>query len=1116
MLLIVRSAVYSSILLLGTAAWAQITTGSLSGTVSDPAGAVIPSAKIEVKSQNTAVVQELKSNESGSYKASFLTPGKYTVHVEAAGFKAVDEKDVEVQLGRDTLVNIGLQVGSVTDTVQVEGAAPLVESDTSQLSYNVDSTKVVNLPGVQGQMDKLALLSPGIVYGFGNINSNGLVFSANGQRARSNNFLLDGQDNNDPTIAGPGYFFSNLEAVGEFQVISNQFSAEYGRNAGAIVNTIVKSGTNSYHGTGTYLRRDDQNWTALDNIQRASGLTNPPKYLDTILAGQADGPIIKDKLFINGWLQREWGRSNSLSIGTGSTLMPTPAGLQQLATAFPLSISVQNLAKYGAWGTKLGTASIVPGSITTKPLVAPNGQTVNIEFSSVERAISQPQDNWDGGFKSDYRIGSKDTVTGKYYQQSNTFANAGSNTQAGYFYNNPGHSKQLGGSWIHTFNPTLINEFRFSFIKTGFYFEGGNTFPFADLTKNIANVSITGGYLGYGLATNLPQYRLVNSYQFTDNVNKQLGRHSLKMGVQYVKDNIPLGFLPAVNGQFIYPSFQAYVDNKPSQFNGAAGTATQEPKELDQSYYIQDDFKLRPNLTLNLGLRYEYSGQPVNLLNDVTTKRESNPATAIWDTTLPLSARTYPTLRAPSKNFAPRLGFAWSPGQQSGFLGKLMGGSGDTVVRGGFAISYDPSFYNLMLNAQTAAPVVYSYSLTGASVVPMPSDISGANLQTLFAPPKGVDPRGLNQTLFNPDFRSPYSESFSLGIQRRLGNRLGFEVRGVRTRAVAQFASRNGNPYIAGFINNGFANVVPSGVTPTSSSTCANCNGRVIPNYGNIRIRDNSGQSNYNGLQTSLNARDLLKQFTLGLSYTWSKTIDNVSEAYSFLGSGSILTAQNPFNVSSGEKGLSNNNIPHAFSMNMVWTMPWLKSGDRWINRLAGGWSMGLFDVWQAGRPMTVVQLSTSANVLSDTSYNGFAAGYDSARPFLANPKAPLNTVGTFLPNGSLVNFTNQTQTVAVTDVHWIYNTLAADKAFGTPFGVGRNTLTGPVFQRADISIYKAFAIKERLRLTIRAEATNAFNHVSYGVPSLYIDSGTATSFLNPTYTEAAPRIIKLGAKIVF
>lgn len=1109
-----------SLLLLGSnAAWSQITTGSVSGTVSDSSGAMVPKAKVLVRNQGTGALSDLLTNESGVYKASFLTPGKYTIHVEAAGFRSVDERDVEVQVGNDVGANITLQVGATQDTVVVEGSAALVESDTAQLSFTVEGGKIVELPGIQGSTDRLALLSPGVVVGFGNINSNGLVFSANGQRARSNNFLLDGQDNNDPTIAGPGYFFADLDAIGEFQVITNQFSAEYGRNAGAIVNVLVKTGSNSFHGAGNYLRRDDNNWTALDNIQRASGQTNPPRYLDSILGGQVAGPVWKDKLFFNGWLQREWVRSNGSSIGTGSTLTPTPLGLQQLASAFPTSITVQNLAKYGAFGNTLGALSIVPGSITTKTLTTAAGVPVPIEFASVQRFYSQPQDLWDAGIKSDYHLSTKDVITGKFYRQTSVFANAASNGQAGYLYNNPGRSKQAGGSWVHTFSPTLVNEFRFSFVKTGFFFEGGTTFPFSQLTKNIANVTISGGFLGYGLATNLPQYRLVNSYQFQDNLSKQLGRHSLKAGVQFIQDNIPLGFLPTVNGQFQYTSFQNYVNNSPSAFNGAAGVATQEPKELDQSYYIQDDFKFRPNLTINLGLRYEYSGQPINLLNRYTVARESNPATAIWDTTLPLSQRTYPLVRASFLNFAPRLGFAWSPSRTDGLMGKVLG-QDKTVIRGGFAISYDPSFYNLMLNAQTNSPVVFAYSLPSSAGISMPADITGANLQSLYAPPKGRDPRALNQTLFDPNFKSPYSESFSLGIQRRIGNNMGFEIRGVRTRAVAQFASRNGNPKIDGFLNNGFANVVPAGVGPTSSATCTNCNGRIIPNYGLVRIRDNSGQSSYNGLQTSFNARNLYNQLTLGAAYTWSKTMDNVSEAYSFNTTfGSILLAQNPFNVTSGEKARSNNDIPQAFSMNVTWQEPWLRNNHRWYGLLAGGWSVGMFEVWQAGRPYTISQQSTTANVLTDTAFNGAFAGYDTFRPFLSNPSAPANTVGQYDSTGQLF-LINTTTPVQPSAVHFIYNNLAADKIFGTPFGIGRNTQTGPRYQRADISIYKNFSLTERFKLTIRGEAQNAFNHTVLPIPSPYPEQAT---FLNLTAGEntgnsgtSGPRIIKLGAKITF
>jgi outer membrane receptor protein involved in Fe transport len=1103
----------AAFMLFASTGWAQITTGALSGTVTDPGGSVVIGAKVEVFNQGTGVTISLTTNDAGVFKAAFLTPGPYTVRVQSPGFRTFEAKGVVVELAREPTVNATLQVGALGETVEVQGSAPILVTDTSQLSTDVQSETVLTLPGIQGGIDRMALMSPGVVVGFGNINSNGLLFSANGQRARSNNFLLDGQDNNDPTIAGPGYAFSNLEAIGEYQVITNQYSAEYGRNAGAIVNIRVKSGTNAFHGTGTYFHRDDQSWTAIDNVQHVSGLTTPPKYLDSILGGQFEGPVIRNKLFFNVWTQREWIRQSASYIGTGSTLAPTPAGLQQLQAYFPNSITLQNCVKYGAWATNIGSLSIVPGSTVNQNITTPGGQVISVPFASLQRFVSTPSDNWDAGAHVDYHLSASMQFTGKFYDQINNTPFSASNGQAGYFIGGPGHSKQVGGSWIWTANPTLVNQFRFSFIKSEFDSFGGNTYGFDQLTKNIANVGIT-GYLGYGLAYNLPQYRLVNSYQYQDNLSKQLGRHALKIGFQFINDNIPLGFLPNVDGVYTYSNFQQYLNNTPSSFSGAAGVPTEKPHELDQAYYIQDDFRFRPNLTLNLGLRYEYSGQPINLLNQETVARESSASSAIWNATLPLSARTYPNLPSPSKNFAPRIGMAWTPQGSSGLLGKLLGKDA-TVIRGGFSMAFDPAFYNLFLNAATAAPVVFAYTLTGTFPA-MPTDITGANLQKIYAPPPGVDPRTLNQTLFAANFKDPYSISYTMGIQRRIGNNMGFEIRYVGTQGVSLFATRNGNPYLSGFVNNGFANVVPTGLTPTVNASCSVCAGRAIPDYGVIRLRDNSGHSNYNGLQTSFNVRDLFHQLTLGASFTWSKTMDNISEVYSFSGSGSVVLGQDPFNVGAGERGLSNNNIPEALSINASWTMPWLKGTSHWYNGVVGGWTVGMFEVFQTGRSITPLQNNLNVNPLEDSANSSFIGGGDSLRPFLANPNAPLRSVGEYLPNGSLVNLANTSQAVSFSDVHWIYNTLAADKVFGTPFGVGRNVLQGPSLQRVDLSIYKNFSVRERLKLQIRAEATNAFNHPNFGVPNLYTDVGTATTFLNPASTEVAPRIFRLGAKIIF
>jgi outer membrane receptor protein involved in Fe transport len=1102
------------LLLVACLAWGQTTTGGLSGTVTDPASAVIVGAKVQVVNQNTGATTPLVTNDAGLYRAAFLIPGTYTVRVQAPGFAAFETKDILVQTAQEAVVNATLTVGQVGQTVEVEGKAPVLNTGNAQLSLNVQPETLLSMPAIQGGMDKMAFTSPGITIGIGNVNSNGEILSANGQRGRANNFLLDGQDNNDPTLEGPGFLFANLEAIGEYEVITNQYSAEFGRDAGAIVNIRVRSGTNKFHGIGTYFRRDDSNWTALDNIQKADGLTKPPAYKDSILAGQFEGPIIKNKLFFNLWLQREWIRQAATLLGTPSSETPTPAGLQELSSYFPNSIPLQDYIKYGPWSQTIGNPTIIGSEQTTQTFTTPSGQSISVPFAPIERTIAEPQDNWDSGLHVDYVLSDKMQLMGKFYDQQHAAPFGCSNS--GYCYGTPSHSKQAGGSWVWTMSPTWVNEFRFSNVRSEYDDFGGNTFGFSDFGSNVASVSIT-GIQGFGLAYNLPQYRLIDSYQYQDNVSKQMGKHSLKFGFQEIDDNTPIGFLPNGNGVYTFSNFQSFLNNSPATYAGAAGITTEKPHELDQAYYFQDDYKILPHLTLNLGIRYEYSGQPINLLNQETVARESNPSTAIWNTSLPLADRVYPAYPAPDKNFAPRLGLAWSPQAKGGWLAKLLGQDA-TVIRAGYSIGYDPAFYNLFLNGATAAPVVFAYSLNYAQgAYPlMPANLTGTYLNSVYTPPAGVDPRTLSQTLFSSNWESPYAVSDTIGIQRRFGNKSGLEIRYVGTEGVHQFATRNGNPLIEPYVASGFADVLPAGVTPGVNTTCSGCNGRENPNYSTIRLRDNSGHSTYNGLQTSYTIRNVANQLTGSFAFTWSKTMDNTSEVYG------NISAQDPFNVNAGERALSAINTPEALSINLNWNVPWLKGTTNWYNRVAGGWSLSMFEIYQTGRPYNPVQSNTSANPLEDAASDSLIGSADALRPFLANPQAPLGTVGEFLSNGSLVNLANTSQPVTISQVHWIYNTLAADKYFGTPFGIPRNILQAPPWQQLNLSIYKNFAITERSKIQIRAEATNAFNHVSYQAPNATVDSGTATTFMNSTYVENTvggnytPRIIKLGARIIF
>lgn len=1084
-------------------AFTQVNTGSLSGNVSDPTGAVVPNAKLMLRNQTTGVETALTANETGWFKASFVPPGAYTLRAEASGFRVHEERDIEIRLSVETTVQVRLELGATSEVVVVEGGAPVLQTSSAQLSYNVTSERVVNLPGLTNGLDRLVFLAPGIVPGFGNINSNGAVFSANGQRARSNNFLLDGQDNNDSSIGGPGFFFGQVEAVGEFQVISNQFSAEYGRNAGAIVNLTVRNGTNDFHGGAAWFHRDDQWLTALTNFQRRSGLTVPPKRIENQFGGSAGGRIIKDKLFYFGYLYRDTLRRDDRLEATAANVTPTEAGLQALSRAFPNSNAVKALLQYGPVARKAGNPTFLPGFSRVDRVNGPSGP-VDVEMGRLVRFVPRPENSWNVGGKVDFAPSEKNRVNFKYYWQDTKRPNNGGGVN-GYFYDVPATSWQVGGSYTGMLSANKVNEFRFSYVKLAVYFMGGDTFTFDEIGKNVANFTLPAGYLGFGLATNIPQFREVNRYQFQDNFNWQRGRHAMKFGVQFNKDNIPLGFLPTVNGQFVFGAFQDFVDNRPAQFNGAAGDAKQTPSQLDQAYYFQDDWRVRPNFTVNLGVRYEYSGQPINILNDVTAKRESNSSTALWNQTLPLEARIYPRLNPDKNNIAPRIGFAYTPGWW-----KKLTGENKTVIRGGYSVSYDPSFYNLLLNAQTAAPVVSLYSLAGSAAIPVPSDPSGANLLRIAAPPRGQDPRRLNQTLFDPGFHLPYSQNWSFGVQREIHRRTGVEVRYVGTRAIGQFGSLNGNPNVQRYVDNGWASVLPSGVRPGVNPDCANCSGRVNPNYGLVRVRANTASSTYHGFQTRVDTR-LFDQLVFGAAYTFSKTMDNVSEVFEFAGSGSLVIAQSPFDLTKGERGLSNNHLPHAFSMNFVWQVPLLKQQKGLAGRLLGGWQVSMIDIWTSGRPWQPLQFNSGEPSVTDRTLNSaFFGRFDSLRPFGGNPSAPLSSVGIITSTGMVDNF-NRNRAVGYNDVRWIINNATSARLFGTPFGVGRNLAYGPRFQRADVAIFKNFKIHERLTLTYRLEATNAFNHPALGLGIINADQAT---FANFTETEVTPRVIRMGLRL--
>jgi hypothetical protein len=1113
------------------------TTGSISGVVTDPQGGVIPGAIVKIISVDTGIERDTVSNDAGLFTMPRLASGKYTVRVSKQGFRLQEYREVIVRVAEDTALTARLELGSVTETVVVEATPPLVEANTAQTSNTFDQKKIGELPAVGNGLDAVALLAPGVIRGFGNVNSNGVTLSVNGQRSRSNNFTIDGQDNNDNTIGGPGLFLSIIDVVKEFTIITNNFSAEYGRNQGAIVNIVTKGGTNVVHGSLHASHQNSRlNANTFDNNR--DGIVKP-RFNDNRDAGAIGGPFKKDKAFFFFYLQSDQSKSISTNTSGVRARVITPAGLATIIGKCGATNTLVAYRDHGPFAQSIGNPTILPGSLGTgtyTPLASGDpcgGSSFDFETSRITRNTPTPTNQYDWGMKYDFYLTPKNTVNFRYLFQDGVTKNA-NGSSAGYEIDIPFRSQNLGVTYTRQLSSRQVNEVRFNYGRLAVAFEGANTFKFDDIQKNIARIAMPAGFLSFGLATNLPQNRFVRTWQWADNWTMQVGRHALKAGADLRRQLTPTGFLPTVNGAFTFSSsspvvpgpsssrgISNFIRNAPLQFNGAAGDKVLNIKETDLFLYFQDDFKIRPNFTLNLGIRYEYTGQPLNVVHDLTVARESNASTAFFNTALPLplSARTVPELAAPKKNFAPRFGFAYTPR-----WGQWLFGQDKTVIRGGFSIAYDPAFFNLLLNVSTAAPTVFLYVLSGPRVA-MPADVTGANLNTLFAPPVGTqDPRRLNQTQFDPSFRSPYAENWTFGIQRQLKPTLAFEVRYAGSRGVRLYQSRNGNPLVSGFLapcagqttGSCFASFVPSGITPGAVS------GRVDDTFRVVRVRGNTAASTYHSLQSRLDGR-LLNQLTLGVSYTYSHNIDNVSEVFGFVtgtprsGVGSIAIAQNPFDINKGERGSSNIDLTHALAANFIWDIPAFKSQHGVAGHVIGGWVLSGVYRWYTGRPMTPICFSCG-NPVTDTLFNNtFFTGPDATRPFLSNLNAPPGSTGLFTSasSSSLVLMNPDfTQGAATTPdkVQFIINDKNAATIFGTPFGVGRNTFRGPRFSQGNAALYKNIKISERYSAQIRAEAENVFNTPFLGSPDLFIDDGTATFFNSAANAVlVTPRTVTVG-----
>ena len=1248
--------VLMSLVFAAVSASAQVTTGNLQGVVKDPNGAVVAGAAVKITNADTGIVKETVTNDEGFYRVTNLTPGpNYKIEVSATGFTAAAVEKVVVRLATENNVDIGFtQAAGATGTVVVTDEAPLIQSTQSQLAQSYTPEQLTQLPFNGGLVDNLALLTPGVVTPGDTDFTNGVGISANGARGRSNNFQIDGQDNNDNSVAGPSLFISNTEAIGEFQVITNNYSAEFGRNSGAQINTITKPGTNEFHGalfeyhSNSALNASDN----LDDRERGNfgflanngfsnefgGLANRRirgPFRENRFGGALGGPIVHDKAFFFGTYQGDFTRGETVSSGIASggyTFTPQSALLAQ-SLGLPGASILTNTGVGGgpAFVQGVGQFFVVPPTVDTNGdgvvdsfdpntgnaffnslfVRTPSGAVLPLQTGEGVRILKSDSTNHQLISRIDWNLTHKDVISGRYIFDDTKNPLATGRFTAGAIFDVPSRNNNLGITYTRTLSNTWVNEARFNFSRLKVDFgDPTGTLPapgiqFSGTRDLVGNLSS----LTFGTQNNLPQSRKVDVYQYQDTVSSTLGNHAVKFGADIRQQKVENFFLPNFLGTYTFqgstptlktasatagqiPAGTPFVfDNgasrtgfratafenlllaRPRTINFARGNPLIHTDQNDFFFFVQDDWRVRPNLTLNLGLRYEYSTQPLNPIIEDVNAREADPSTAIFDPAFPLAFRTTQTIATDKNNFAPRVGFAWSP--NFGFGGGRFR-DGRTVIRGGFGVAYDPGFFNIVLNTVTAAPFAAAGTVqqtpggVGSVSFPfLPSTIAQLNTTP---GTNGGDPRLFNQTRVDPNLYNPYTLQFNFGVQQELVKNTVLEVRYVGSRIIGQFQTVNANPNVQwlnraaqclgldpGAFSHG--NVVG---TPAASGAAAclgggfnnrpgtNGNGRIDPNFGLVRLRTNGANATYHGLQARFDTR-FRNDLVLNANYTWSRTIDNASEIFSTFGGGSTVAhSQDPFDTTTGERGLSAFDQRHNFTTNFIYSLPWYRDQKGWVGHALGGYQVSSIIRLASGRAYTPINFFGTYDPTWENTFIGSGA----LRPFNGNPSAPVGTlavgniaaqnlIGPFdlpdSPTGFWIYNTlspgSQPHPGTLNDARLVYNdfggfsqffagilpldALESFAHFKTPFGdVGRNTFFGDPFYGVNLALFKTTNLTENLKLEFRVEAANLLNRRNFGVPDPVTEDaylgGAVGSFQNPGFNNGSQRELRLGLRFIF
>jgi len=1087
-----------TMLLTPTAVFAQAISGNIVGTVVDSSSAVVTNASVEATNLGTGVTTAARTSATGGYRFDNLPIGTYKITVKASGFRTVSQQ-AEVELNKTGTVNATVSPGAATETIEVSGEAPLIDTSTAQVTTNYNEREISDMPGVSGNGFGIGVLNLSL-YSSG-VSSNGGVGagtgpSVGGQRAYNNNFTIEGVDNNNKVVTGPLAIVPN-DAVAGFTVLQNLYAPEFGHSSGGQFNQVVLTGTNGFHGKA-YEYFENRNLNAIDQIvanpaiQAGTKPTNP-RFDSNRYGGQLGGPIIKNKLFFFFNFERN---AIGQSVTPTAPETPTAAGFATLAS-LP-GISQTNLSIFKQY---VAPAPAPCGSCNP---VTVNG--TNIEVGLLP--VLGPSFNNFRNFASsvDYNISSHDQLRGRFIY-NHTVGSDTTPTLPVFFAFIPATSDVFTLGEYHTFSPTLVNEFRVGYNRYKQIVSTGNfNFPGLDQFPNLTFDELS---LQIGPDPNGPQFTIINTYQASDNVNWTKGRHTWQFGVEGRKYISPQNFTQRSRGDYDYSTLDLYLRDQvaDSLAERSVGKASYDANQIALYWYVSDTWRMRPNLTLTLGLRHEYTTIPADERLQKLNIAASVPG--LIDFSEP---------RAPKKNFAPRVGLAWSPGN-----------SGNTSIRAGFGMAYDVLYDNI--GSLSKPPQLnQTYDCPGSPTCPnAPFLANGAIPPAPQAFATVADARAATANWVPPNQKDPYSISWTLGVQHTFAKSYTAEVRYLGTRGVHlnvqdrinRITKTSPTLFLPTYLANPGQPALDS-LTTTLAQIQAQPSFRA--DFANAGFTGGNlvgfvpfGDSVYHGLAAQLNRR-----FTNGLqfqaAYTFSHNIDN-STADVFT---TILTPRRPQDFQNLHVDRSSSALDHRhrFTLTTLYNLPLFKNSSSWLMRnVAGNWEFAPVYTFESPEFATV-QAARDANGNGDT----------------WGDRAILNTSGKGLTGTDVTALTN----TAGGTVAYLANDPTARyirTGIGALSNLGRNTLPTEHINNWDFGLYKSVSFTERLKFQMGAQMLNAFNHPQFTPGYVNRADGANTAltaittssavrqYLTPgssTFNDARavfssnPRTMQLSAKFIF